>query len=114
MNDLLEFIKKSIINKGFDFESCFLENNPITATNEIKVVDAANEFYFLYDVNNVTDDFQIKCDNEFVSKENFVFNELPSGYRELTGQIEINNIGATGPHTFMMYRVVLGKRLKEI
>lgn len=113
MNDLLEFIKKSIVNKGFDFNTCYLENFPITVTNEIFIIDAANEFYFLYDVNNVTDDFAIKCDNEYISKANFVFNGLPSGYRELTGQIIINNVGAVDSHTFMMYRVVINTRLKK-
>lgn len=104
MSDLIEIARQAIERKGFDYDKCYKENIPVRVINTEKSIDANNEFYFLYDVNNSDDAFIIIADNDVVSSLDFVVSGMPSGFRELTGQL---NVITTGDTTFLFHRVVL-------
>ncbi|MEZ5149130.1 MAG: hypothetical protein R2759_19180 [Bacteroidales bacterium] len=82
--------------------------NPVTVKSgeSIKRIDAHNEFWYLFDVNQVDDNFTLTANNNIINQDEFVVDGVPYISYELTGDIIIDNTGAFNDQTFLFYRVI--------
>ena len=92
--------------KKLGFSSFTFEAESVTVFNEVKEIKAFNEFYYLFDCTNDTDDFIIKADNDIMTASDFMVGAVPYITHEFFGNIRIDTIGAVNPHTFTFYHVL--------
>lgn len=74
--------------------------------DSVKRIDAHNEFWYLFDVNQVDDNFTLRANNNIITQDEFVIDGVPFISYELTGDIVIDNTGAFQDQAFLFYRVI--------
>jgi hypothetical protein len=92
--------------KKLGYENFTFETRRIMVNKEIKEINAFNEFWYLFDVENAFENFRIRSDNTLITRPDFVSFGVPYVTREFTGNIRIDTRTATKPHTFLFYHVI--------
>jgi len=94
--------------KAMGFKNFHLSLEPVTIKHEqiVARVDAHNEFWYLFDVNQTDDNFTISANNNIINRDEFVVDGVPFITYEFTGDIKIENQGAHADQTFLFYRVI--------
>lgn len=90
------------------FEKFHLSITPITIKfqEETIWINAHNEYWYLFDVNQTADPFTVRANNNIISQDEFVVDGVPFITYEFTGDIKIENTGAQSDQTFLFYRVI--------
>ncbi len=90
------------------YEKFHINIKPVTIkTGEnITRIDAHNELWYLFDVNQTEDDFTITANNNIINKDEFVVDGVPFITYEFTGDIKIDNTDARLDQSFLFYRVI--------
>jgi len=91
-----------------EFEQFHFNIEPITikAGENIVRINAHNEYWYLFDVNQTEDDFTITANNNIINHDEFVVDGVPFISYEFTGDIKIDNTDALEDQTFLFYRVI--------
>lgn len=90
------------------FEKFHFNIKPITlhvAENVVRI-NAHNEYWYLFDVNQTEDNFTITANNNIINQDEFVVDGVPFITYEFTGDITIDNTAALAGQTFLFYRVI--------
>ena len=103
-SDIRFYIENRMSEMGFS--SYHFKSVRYTLNNETERIDATNEYWILYDVSQITDNFTIKANNREISQDDVDSNGLPNDTVELTGDIVIDNTGGSSDQTFLFYRVI--------
>jgi len=78
----------------------------IKVGDDIARINAHNEFWYLFDVNQTEDNFTITANNNIINQDEFVVDGVPFITYEFTGDIKIENTEALSDQTFLFYRVI--------
>ena len=94
--------------KEMGFERFHFKVSPITIKvgESVSWVNAHNEFWYLFDVNQTEDSFTITANNNIITQDEFVVDGVPFITYEFTGDIKIENAEAQSDQTFLFYRVI--------
>lgn len=97
------YLQKRMKKLGFsDFS---FEIKRITVNNEVYKIPSSLDFYYLFDVDNVTDHFTIESDNNHLTNLEFVSVGVPYFTTEFSGNLEIDTTGSVAAHNFLFYVV---------
>jgi hypothetical protein len=90
------------------FEKFHFSIRPITIKSGENIIriDAHNEFWYLFDVNQSEDSFTITANNNIITKDEFVVDGVPFITYEFTGDMKIDNTDARLDQSFLFYRVI--------
>lgn len=100
------YIENRMKEMGFDKFHFSIEAKTIKTGNNIERINAHNEFWYLFDVNQTEDDFTISANNNIINRSEFVVDGVPFITYEFTGDIKIDNTEAHLDQTFLFYRVI--------
>ncbi len=107
---MTDYIRNYIQNRmhemGFENGYHFYTERQVV-DNERVSIDAHNEFWLLFDIDQLDDKFTITANNRILtSTDDFDMDGVPYVTQELTGRIFIDNIGSANPQTFLFYRII--------
>jgi hypothetical protein len=94
--------------KEMGYEKYHISIKPITIKlgNTINRINAHNELWYLFDVNQTDNNFTITANNNIINQDEFVVDGVPFITYEFTGDIKIENEEAHTDQTFLFYRVI--------
>ena len=94
--------------KEMGFEKFHFSVKPVTIKQgeNIAWINAHNEYWYLFDVNQTEDTFSITANNNIINQDEFVVDGVPFITYEFTGDIKIDNTEAHSDQTFLFYRVI--------
>ena len=104
MEDQIKFYVETRM-KAMGYNTFHFEQVRQLVDNETVQINATNEYWILFDVNQLTDDFTIEANNRTVTQTGFDAAGLPYITYELTGDIIITG-GATADQIFLFYRII--------
>lgn len=90
------------------FEKFHFNIKPITIKVDENIIriNAHNEYWYLFDVNQTEDNFTITANNNIIIQDEFVVDGVPFISYEFTGDIKIDNTHAQADQSFLFYRVI--------
>lgn len=106
MEDQIRFyVENRIREMGYKTFHFYQERQVRAIGADALQINATNEFWILFDVNQLTDDFTIEANNRTVTQAGFDANGLPYITYELTGDIIISGT-VTAEQVFLFYRII--------
>ena len=100
------YLEKRMHEMGFNGFHFSITPVRIGHQENIQRINAHNEFWYLFDVNQSADSFTIRANNNIITQDEFVVDGIPFITHEFTGDIIIDNTGAGADQTFLFYRVI--------
>lgn len=105
------YIKQRMRNMGFDPDDCVIKAEPVHFTGATKLISATNVYYFLYEVIEYANMWEIDASNDHMTKMRFILSgKIPSGIYDFTGPIIISSVTYEA-NIFMFYKVTPGRLL---
>jgi hypothetical protein len=99
-------ISKKMQNIGYKQYSVQMENIQISNAVPFIHILAQNEFWWLIDVNDTTDDFYIQGENNIVGLADINISGVPYTPIDFTGDIIIEKSNSTVTQTLLFARVI--------
>jgi len=100
------YIENRIKEMGFTKFNFSIKPVTVRLGDNITRINAHNEFWYLFDVNQTEDNFTITANNNIINQDEFVVDGVPFITYEFTGDIKIDNSEANSDQTFLFYRVI--------
>jgi hypothetical protein len=105
------YIKQRMRNMGFDPDDCVIKAEPVIFTGATTLISANNVYYFLYEVTEYANMWEIDASNDHMTKMRFILSgKIPSGIYDFTGPIIISSV-TSAANIFMFYKVTPGRLL---